>query len=130
MNRPPSGLLSERRTGLVSERRAHLVPPTWNKTQYHEYFAKIWSRAADELSDAQDITVIGYSLPESDAFFRDLVALGLEGATRLRRFTVVDPDTKVAERFNRLLGPDARHRFTHVQAPFEDFAADRFTPHD
>lgn len=100
---------------------AALVPPTWNKTQYHEQFAPIWARAAKELSDAQDIVVAGYSLPLSDSFFRDLLALGLVGQTRLRSFVVVDPSEETAERFRGLLGPDALGRFEHLPMTFEAY---------
>jgi hypothetical protein len=99
-----------------------LVPPSWNKTQYHESFSNVWRHAARELSEAQDVRVIGYSLPESDAFFRDLLALGLAGSARLRSFTVVDPSEQVAKRFRELLGPDAKGRFHHEPVRFEEYA--------
>ncbi len=70
--------------------------------------------------------VIGYSLRPSDIFFRDLLALGLVGGTRLRKFTVVDPDAAVAARFQELLGPDARPTFEHIAGNFEDFAIQKF----
>jgi hypothetical protein len=105
-----------------------LVPPSWNKTQYQQYFRRIWRHAARELSEAHDIRVIGYSLPPSDAFFRDLLALGLAGTTRLKSFTVVDPSAGVAERFQQLLGPDARGRFRHEQMTFEEYAKKTLKP--
>jgi hypothetical protein len=46
-----------------------LIPPTWNKTGYHQQMGAIWKRAAEELSLADNIFVIGYSLPETDSFF-------------------------------------------------------------
>src|SRR6185437_16262326 len=76
-----------------------LVPPSWNKTQYWEQLGEVWSAAARELSTAQEITLIGYSLPDSDSFFRDLLALGLEGPTRLRAFNIVNPDATVGPKF-------------------------------
>ena len=99
-----------------------VVPPSWNKTEYHERFGLIWKRAARELSEASEITVIGYSLPAADAFFHDLMTLGLSGPTRIRRFTVVDPDAAVAERFRKLLGPELDGRFHHEAMTFEDYA--------
>ena len=100
-----------------------IVPPSWNKTQYHEKFGKIWKRAAAELAEAQEITVIGYSLPPSDGFFRDLLALGLADGARLRQFRVVDTGEDTMQRFRDLLGPDVLPKFDPKLTTFEDFAS-------
>jgi len=88
-----------------------IVPPTWNKSDYHRDLSPVWSRAAKELHDAEYIFVIGYSLPPSDAFFRYLYALGTAGEGVLKRFWVFDPDPEVGRRFCELLGPGALQRF-------------------
>jgi hypothetical protein len=44
------------------------------------------------VPEAQEIIVIGYSLPETDFFFRNLFALGTVGRKFIRRFAVVNPD--------------------------------------
>lgn len=103
-----------------------IVPPTWNKTQYHEKFGQIWERAAAELSEAQEITVIGYSMPSSDGFFRDLLALGLVDGQRIRRFTVVDTSEDTVQRFRDLLGPDVLPKFDPKSMTFEDYAKKTF----
>ena len=36
-----------------------IVPPTWNKTDYNQALGHVWRRAARELSDAENIIVIG-----------------------------------------------------------------------
>lgn len=99
-----------------------LVPPTWNKTQYHEKFSRIWKRAAAELAEAQEITVIGYSLPLSDGFFRDLLALGLADGARTWKFTVVDTSEDTMQRFRDLLGPDVLPKFEAKTSTFEEYA--------
>lgn len=96
-----------------------IVPPSWNKTQYHSQFSLIWSRAAKELAEADEITVIGYSLPVSDSFFRDLIALGMYGPVRLRRFQVVNCDSKTEDKFRALLGPECERRFQFDCMTFE-----------
>ena len=53
-----------------------IVPPTWNKTEYHSNLSHVWHEAAVELGSARNIYVFGYSLPETDSFFRYLFALG------------------------------------------------------
>lgn len=90
-----------------------LVPPTWNKAQGHAELATVWTQAAIELGQAENIFCIGYSLPESDLFFRYLFALGTVGDAHLRRFWVFDPDPtgRVEERYRRLIGRGIEHRF-------------------
>lgn len=99
-----------------------IVPPTWNKTEYHRILSPVWSRAAKELGEAENIFVIGYSLPSSDFFFRYLYALGSVGPTLLKRFWVFNPDQSgdVENRFKSLLGPGAKQRFKYYANTFSD----------
>jgi NAD-dependent SIR2 family protein deacetylase len=99
-----------------------IVPPTWNKTQHHQDLSKVWSRAARELSDAENIFVSGYSLTESDLFFRYLFALGSVGQSRIKRFWVFDPDEQniVRPRFENLIGSGTRARFRFEKLKFRD----------
>ena len=90
-----------------------IVPPTWNKADSHRGLEKVWSRAARELSEAENIFVIGYSMPETDSFFRHLYALGTVGKAMLRRFWVFNPDSSLEARFRSLLGPAAEDRFQY-----------------
>jgi NAD-dependent SIR2 family protein deacetylase len=60
-----------------------IVPPTWNKTEGHNELTAIWKQAAVELGQAENIVCIGYSLPESDLFFRYLFALGTVGEAHI-----------------------------------------------
>jgi hypothetical protein len=72
-----------------------IVPPTWSKGDTPEY-AKPWNLALEVLSEAQEIRIIGYSLPEGDSYVRDL-----------RKVHVVcwDPDNEgqVEERYKRFV---------------------------
>lgn len=97
-----------------------IVPPTWNKTEYHRGLSTVWSRAASELSDAENIFVSGYSLTETDSFFRYLFALGSVGESRIKRFWVFDPDEqdKVLKRFEKLIGSGAKQRFRFKKQTF------------
>ena len=97
-----------------------VVPPTWNKYDYHNMLAKVWSAAAKELGEAENIFVIGYSLPHTDAFFRYLYALGTVGEAFLKRFWVFNPDSSgtVKERFKSMLGPGAEQRFYYSENNF------------
>ena len=87
-----------------------IVPPTWNKTMYHSNISAVWKKAAEELSCAENIIVIGYSLPESDMFFRYLFALGSISKTELKKFWVIDIDQTVEDRYERLVSGQIKRR--------------------
>lgn len=99
-----------------------IVPPTWNKTDYHRTLSSVWSHAAKELSEAEHIFIIGYSLPPSDEFFRYLYALGTVGNTPFKTFWVVNPDKSglTEARYKELLGPGAGQRFIYKEKVFAD----------
>lgn len=78
----------------------------------------MWRRAAKEMSGAENIVVIGYSLPPTDQFFQYLFALGCVGQRLLRRFIVCDPDPAVEGRFRELLAPAAKEGFEYFPGVF------------
>jgi NAD-dependent SIR2 family protein deacetylase len=96
-----------------------IVPPTWNKSEYQQV-VNVWRHASRHLSEAENIFVIGYSLPDADQFFRYMFALGTIGDGRPQRFWVVDPDPQggIADRFQALLGPAFKSRFRRFRMPF------------
>ena len=96
-----------------------VVPPTWNKGQYHADLAPVWRAAAAQLANAENIIVCGYSLPETDKFFEYLYALGSIGTARLKRFWVFNPDEGRKRNFQGLLGQGASSRFKFFPMGFE-----------
>jgi NAD-dependent SIR2 family protein deacetylase len=99
-----------------------IVPPTWSKGEYHRHLQLVWQQAASALSEANSIVVSGYSLPETDHFFRYLFALGSISDTRLKRFVVLDPNIeKVSPLFQRLLGPMVKDRYEPDKQDFGGF---------
>jgi hypothetical protein len=95
-----------------------IVPPTWSKGEHHKILQVVWQHAAQHLSEAERIIVIGYSLPESDLFFRFLYGLGTIGDHPLRQFLLIDPIPDVKRKFDELLGVAARRRFQFVGSTF------------
>ena len=97
-----------------------IVPPSWNKADYHNALSDVWAAAADHLSTAEHIFIIGYSLPETDSFFRHLYALGSVGDRPLQRIAVFNPDIsgETDNRFRRLLGPGAIARYEYFPYNF------------
>lgn len=96
-----------------------IVPPTYNKGHRYADIAQVWKAAADELAEAENVYVIGFSLPPTDQFFRYFCALGMLGDAYMRRFWVFDPDPdgSVEARFRDWLGQEtgqvfARHALT------------------
>jgi len=83
-----------------------IVPPTWNKTSYHNQLSNVWKHAANMFSDAKNIFISGYSLTPSDSFFRYLYALSSVSNTLIKRFWVYDPaeGNEIENRFKDLIG--------------------------
>ena len=100
--------------------RLLIVPPTWNKGTTEDALIPVWRRAAEELRTAQNVYILGYSLPETDIFFRYMFALGLVGPQVLNRFWVFNPDQDTVEsRFRSLLGPGAEPAFRYEKMHFD-----------
>ena len=97
-----------------------LIPPTWNKTQYHDQLVSVWRSAGRELENAENIFICGYSLPQTDQFFHYLYALGSVGGAGLKRVWVFDPDEEVKERFAHILGEMALDRFEYHKVTFAE----------
>ena len=70
--------------------RLLIVPPSWDKSEHSEPLQPVWSKAVEALKRATRICVIGYSMPERDAFFRLLLTLGLAENHQLYNFILVD----------------------------------------
>jgi hypothetical protein len=99
-----------------------IVPPTWNKTEHQQILSQVWGRAARELGEAEYIFIIGYSLTETDVFFRLLYALGTVSDTPLKKIEVFNPDNsaKIRSRFASLMGSGAISRFNYIPLGFSD----------
>lgn len=109
-------------TDVEVEAEPVIVPPTWNKSDYHQALSTIWGKAAENLGEAHTILICGYSLPETDAFFRLLYALGTVGASPLEKVIVYNPDKsgQTDERFKQMLGPGAIARYEYKPLFFHE----------
>lgn len=96
----------------------YIVPPTWNKSEHHHAIENVWKHAAKELAQAENIFVIGYSLPETDTFFHYLYSLGVMSDQIIRRFWVIDPCPKVEEKYRKILGNGVESKFKFINQPF------------
>lgn len=101
-----------------------IVPPTWNKGWYQEQLKSVWRSASNALSTAENIFVIGYSLPASDQFFRSFYSISTISETIIDKFWLFDPSNtpEIIERFKSLLGPaiTKRERFKYDPITFSE----------
>jgi hypothetical protein len=95
-----------------------IVPPTWNKGNVHSGLASVWRAAATHLAEAENVFIIGYSLPATDEFFRYFYSLSTVGDTVFNMFSVVDTNKQVFDRFKSILGQTAHACFIPLETTF------------
>jgi hypothetical protein len=128
------------RCGRCGEQRFQplLIPPSWDKSEYQRIMTRVWARAVAELKSATRICIIGYSMPQSDLFFKYLLTLALSENHGLYKLLVVDkssspglrsanqgspPPGSLEGRYHELLDPLFRERrFFFYPHGFEMFA--------
>jgi hypothetical protein len=99
-----------------------MLAPSFVKMFEHRVFYNLWSQAAQALRDAEDVVVVGYSLPEADAAAVALVT----GALKSKRspLLVVGPAADdLRERYEVLTGGHV----STVNMGFAKWADDGFT---
>src|SRR5258708_7124572 len=111
-----------------------LAPASWDKTEYQDILQPVWSQAVSELQRATRICIIGYSLPESDAYFKYLLTLGLSENHGLYKFIVVDLAPRSLSMFNSEIAQPSRLTKT-LRERYEELLEDlfkerRFSFHD
>lgn len=103
-----------------------VIPPVWNKATYQSSLSKVWKTAAKKLSEASHVYCLGYSLPVTDGFFKQLYALGTIGNSPFLQFRVFDiePADKpmgVNSRYLELLGRGAENVFSYDDSGSKGF---------
>ena len=71
---------------------AKIVPPTWNKT-YISGIENAWRNAAEWLSKANEIRILGYSLPKTDINIKHLLGTSLVESVGLQHINVICHDS-------------------------------------
>jgi len=103
---------------LNRKHKTTIIPPTWAKQLSNKNLKEVWKLAGHALSEADNIFVIGYSLPETDTFMRYFLALSAIGGLPLKRFWVFDPSPRIEKKYKELLGPGARRVYKFFLCPF------------
>lgn len=108
--------------------RPFIIPPTWSKRVNNGALQAVWSQIIEELKDAYQIIVIGYSMPQTDTFFQYLLTLGLQWNSVLNRVIVVNPDRspETESRYRRVFSRSMyeRSRIEYKPVKFEEFLKD------
>lgn len=105
----PSGLF-----GKFAERTPLIVPPTDAKAEFRPTLNNVWRVAAAGIRKSIGIFVCGYSLPETDYFFRQFFSLAMASDTRVRHIWVGDPEANPEGRIREMLNVDlARSALQH-----------------
>ena len=94
--------------------RDDIVPPTWSKG-FHPEMVGVWRLAYRLFARANHVRVLGYSLPESDAYVRYLLKTALVRAPNLKSIDVLclDASSEVRARYKRFI-TFPRFRFQDV----------------
>lgn len=119
---PPSALLNPARRLRITPRRAIstdmilrmkrkvytfpvVVPPVVHKAAIlHSALSGIWKRAMEVLSEADKVTIFGYSCPRADNESANLISRSLRQNKSLRYLTVIDPSAEAFARYAEVTG--------------------------
>ena len=84
----------------------NIIPPTWAKMRT-DNLEEVWSSAFGKISNADRLVFIGYSLPESDAYFRYFLKAALGRAEKLEEIKVACKDEKgiVEKNYKKFFSP-------------------------
>ncbi|NUQ53330.1 MAG: hypothetical protein HUU19_11615 [Phycisphaerales bacterium] len=92
--------------GLVDPTSTCIVAPSITKGDHFLVVGSQWKSAAEAIRAADQLWIIGYSFPASDAFMRYFMATSLRRNTTLGRLVVIDPcASEIVERTAGLFGP-------------------------
>lgn len=80
-----------------------IVPPTWNK-RFNSEINDAWKRAVRWLSEANEIRILGYSLPQTDNYIKHLLSTALVESNNLQKIDVIclDHDGTVEKRYRNI----------------------------
>lgn len=105
---------------------SEIILPTWNKKDSNK-IVDTWKLAYEMLKDANQIRIIGYSLPISDNYVRYLLSIALNNSTHLKKIDIItiDKDNQTKNRYEDLI---IFKNFRFKNAPFENFLQKIYPP--
>lgn len=111
---------AEHLPSLVADKVPMVIPPTASKSRFYEnaLIRSQWHQAAKALECADELVIIGYSLPQSDLIVRALLATALNNKAVV---SLVDQDLRLADRAVDVLGDRIRTDFLAEDEPVARF---------
>jgi hypothetical protein len=92
-----------------------IVPPIYEKSsRYGQAVGGIWTAAAEEIEEADRLTVFGYSFPDADFASRSLLRGSFHRNDRLQDVVVIDVSAQIAARISDVLGAQSTAHFRNV----------------
>jgi hypothetical protein len=104
-SQPGEGVLLAKLHGSID---TEIVPPTWNK-KIHDKILPFWRAAFKAVAEANELRFIGYSLPETDSYFRFFLKAAISQSFNLQRVDVLCAGTDVPSRYRELFEPNRLH---------------------
>jgi hypothetical protein len=97
-----------------------IIPPTWNKSLHRDILPE-WRLAYSVLKEANQLRILGYSLPVADSYIKYLLKSAIIENQNFKSFDVIcrDSDGDVQGRYAALLKFPV---FRFVSADLEDYA--------
>lgn len=97
--------------GSVNNRK--IIPPTWNKKLDKDILSD-WKDAYSFLKEANHIRILGYSLPESDAYIKYLLKSAIIDSEHVKSIDALckDGDDSVKDRYTKFV-ESHYHRFVN-----------------
>jgi NAD-dependent SIR2 family protein deacetylase len=96
-----------------------IVPPAWTKGEYRETLTSIWSKALEVLRKADQLFIIGYSVPPADAFFQYLLSLALAENPDIKQIHIVNRNVQTLKNFEILFQEPFRGRHVTTYPRFQ-----------
>lgn len=119
INQNYSGTFTIQLTKLHGGVESTIIPPTWNK-RINNGLDNAWKDAAQWLSEANEIRILGYSLPKTDMYIKHLFSTALLESKNLQKIDIIclDPDGAVENRY--------REMFSFPNFRFNNFDINRY----
>lgn len=104
----PLNFIRNRMLDKGSEYMPYIIPPTDDKASLRHSMEEMWVSASQSISDADVICIVGYSIPNTDTFFRCLWAISASSEKELRKILVIDPASGSENQLKTMVGEALR----------------------
>jgi len=92
LSNSPNDYLNPRLIKIHGDVEGQVLPPTYNKGLFQVDLPKAWKDAHDLLMRANHIRIIGYSLPQTDAYVKFLLKAAIGGNRDLDKIDWISLD--------------------------------------